>query len=145
MDQGSKFVVAMVANATMFSYLLPGFFCAGCLDKQQWSTCVILRGYNVSNMVGGSRQRDNFPGMHCEKCCVGVVEIQFISIFSLRNTKKLMYNFATKKLVLLPGLELGSKFATTNKIYFQACMDAHGQRWNLRKIHKFQHPKSGSH
>ena len=41
----------------------------------------------MSNMVGGSRQRDNFPGMHCEKRCVGVVEIQFISIFSLRNTK----------------------------------------------------------
>ena len=97
----------------------------------------------MSNMVGGSRQCDNFPGMHCENRCVGVVEIQFISIFSLRNILK-MYIFATKKLVLLPGLELGSKFATTKKMNFQACMDAHGQRWNLRKIHKFQHPKSGS-
>ena len=28
---------------------------------------VILRGNNVSNMVAGSLQRDNFPGMHCKK------------------------------------------------------------------------------
>ena len=76
----------LVANATMFSHLLPGFSCG--------SKHLLL------------------PQIH------GIVNLMhFCVMFEMRSStqhetsaaKKCTYSFATTKLVLLPGLELGSK------------------------------------
>ena len=102
LHQGSKFVVAMVANATMFSHLLPGCSC-GSKHLLMYCHKFLVHAFlcNVCNAISYTTQDDRGSSD---------VEIQFTvlsSIFSLH--KKCTYNFATTKLVLLPGLAPGSK------------------------------------
>ena len=101
--QGSKFVVAMVANATMFSNLLPDAHVVA--NICYCHKCLVLLILIVLCLLCDPLHNLRRPQQIC--CGNSIYSRPLSVLFSLR--KKCRYNFATTKLVLLPGLAPGSK------------------------------------